>query len=261
MSNNKRGQVTMFVILGIIVVALIVLLFAFKDQVIPKTASVENLDATMQNINKHVRDCLAEASDEPIKRIGLQGGYLVTPENSYRRWDDYPISYLCYNQAEKETCTNRFLTKEKMQEQLSEAIKEALGTCLDIEGAAEMGLIKTFTLQRGDTMDVNVEILPEQVNIELKHDVQLKSKKGDVTKKQGVFETTVRSPLGELYEVALDILDAETTMGRFDQLTYMLSKMSRYTIYLNKPYPDKIYVLKLREKDYVFQFAVEGEPS
>lgn len=251
----------MFVILGIIVVALIVLLIAFRKEVIPKAASVENLDATMNNINNHVKDCLAEASDEPIKRIGLQGGYLSTPEGSYRRWNDYPVSYLCYNQAGKEACTNRFLTKEKMQEQLSEAIKEALGRCLDIQGAAKLGIIKTFTLQEGSTMDVNVEILPEQVNLELQHDVQLKSKDGQLTKKQGVFDTTIRSPLGELYEVSQDILDAETTLGRFDQLTYMLAKMSRYTIYLNKPYPDKIYQIKLREKDYIFQFAVEGEPS
>ena len=37
--------------------------------------------------------------------------------------------------------------------------------------------------------------------------------------------------------------------------------MSAYTIQMQKPYPDKIYQIKLREKDYVFQFAVEGESS
>jgi hypothetical protein len=41
----------------------------------------------------------------------------------------------------------------------------------------------------------------------------------------------------------------------------MLSKLSRYTIYKNKPYPDVLYQIKLREGDYVFQFAIQGEEN
>lgn len=256
---NKRGQVTLFVILGIVIVALIVLLLAFRKDILPKTGSPENIDATMQSIEKGIRECMADAADEPIRRIGLQGGYLSTPEGSYRRWDDYAISYLCYNQAGKETCTNRFLTIGKMDEQLSEAIKENMGRCLDIKGFGNVGLIKTIEVIPGNEMDVKVAISEDVVNIELNQRVEVKGSGGSKVKDK--FEVAIRSPLGELYGVSQDILDSETAFGRFDQLTYMLNKMSRYTIYVEKPYPDKIYQIKLREKDYIFQFAVEGEPS
>ncbi|HII15678.1 MAG TPA: hypothetical protein HA362_05180 [Nanoarchaeota archaeon] len=261
MAMSKRGQVTLFVILGIIVVALIVLLISFRREIIPRAATVENLDATMADIEKHISGCLKEAADEPVKRIGLQGGYLSTPEGSYRRWNDYPISFLCYNQAGKDTCTNRFLTKANMEEQLAAAIKENIGKCLDIEGAANIGIIKTFDLVLGNTMDVKATILPDEVKVELDYDVQLKARKSDTQKKQGIFVRAIKAPLGELYDVSQDILDAETVIGRFDQLTYMLAKMSKFTIDVQKPYPDKIYRLKLRENNYIFQFAVEGEPS
>ncbi|MDD4878686.1 MAG: hypothetical protein PHO02_06680 [Candidatus Nanoarchaeia archaeon] len=256
---NKRGQVTLFVILGIVIVAIIVLLLAFRKDILPKTGSPENIDATMKGIEKGIRECMAEAADEPITRIGLQGGYLSTPEGSYRRWNDYAVSYLCYNQAGKETCTNRFLTMGKMEEQLSEAITENMGKCMDIDEFASLGLIKTIEVIPGNAMDVTVSIAKDVVNIELNYKVEVKGSSGSKVKDK--FEIAIRSPLGELYEVSQDIIDSETTFGRFDQLTYMLNKMSLYTIYVQKPYPDKIYQIKLREKDYMFQFAVEGEPS
>ncbi|MDI6737371.1 MAG: hypothetical protein QME12_02535 [Nanoarchaeota archaeon] len=257
--NTKRGQVTLFVILGIVIVAIIVLLLAFRKDIMPMTGTPENLDKVMRNIDKGIKECMANSADEPIKRIGLQGGYLSTPEGSYRRWNDNAISYLCYNQAGKETCTNRFLTLGNMERQLSEAIKENMGKCFDIEGFADLGLIKTIEVMPVDNMDVKVIITKDIVTVELNAKVEVKGSGGSKVNKK--FEVPIRSPLGELYDVSQDILDAETAIGRFDQLTYMLAKMSRYTIYIQKPYPDKIYQIKLREKDYIFQFAVEGEPS
>jgi len=257
--ENKKGQVTLFVILGIVIVAVIVLLIAFRRDIMPKAGTQENIDATMNNIDKGIRECLANSADDPLRRMGLQGGYLATPEGSYRLWDSNPISYLCYNQAGVETCTNRFLTRAKMEEQLAEAIKNNLANCLDIEGFADVGVLSSIKPIYGGDMVLKVEVARESVNLELNYRVEVKGSEASRVKDK--FEVVIRSPLGELYDVALDILDAETTIGRFDQLTYMLQKMSAYTIELKKPYPDKIYQIKLREKDYVFQFAVEGESS
>lgn len=261
MIKDKRGQVTIFVILGIVIVALVVLLLAFKDEVIPKPATIENLDSTMKDIDKHVKECMSEAAEDPIKRIGMQGGYLATPENSYRRWNDYTVSYLCYNLPATELCQNRMLTREKMEEQLAAAIKENMGKCLDIEGAAGGGLFKRFDIVLGNEMTLKVSIERAKVGLELSYEVTLKPKGTGDSRTQKIFVKDINVPLGDLYEVSQDIIDSETSIGRFDQLTYMLSKMSKYTIDVQKPYPDKIYKINLREGSYIFQFAVEGEPS
>jgi len=257
---DKRGQITIFVIIGIVVVALIVLLLAFRKEIIPTSATTENLNGIMDDIRDHIAECIEESAEGPLERIALQGGYLVVPAGSYRLWNDNTVSFLCYNQEDTERCMNRLLTREKMEEQLSEAVKQELASCIDIQGFSS-GIIKTFDVVISQPMKLTTSIMKDQVLFELNYPVTLKSKSSDniVTEKE--FSVPVEVPLGELYEVVLDIIDAETSIGRFDTLTYMLAKMSRYTIYLDKPYPDKIYQIKLRDGDYTFQFAVEGESS
>ncbi len=258
---EKRGQVTVFIILGIIIVAVIVILLSLKPEIISTPATPENLNKVMNDINKHIKQCLAASAEEPLNRIALQGGYLNVPDESYRLWDDTTVSYLCYDLPNTDSCMNRMLTKKHMEDELENAVKEKVMQCLDVQEFASQGIIKTYdVLTKPDKLDLNLVINRDNVVIELKYPITLKSSKNgnDITRDK--FTVIVDKPLGELYEVVQDILDAETTYGRFDTLTYMLSKLSRYTIYLHKPYPDKIYQVKLREKDYMFQFAIEGEP-
>jgi len=257
---KKRGQVTIFVILGIIIVALVVLFFAFRKQIIPTAATPENLNEILGDIEDHIEDCIQTSAEGPLEQIGLQGGYLSVPPESYRTWNDNKVSYLCYNQIGVERCTNRLLTRAHMEEELSEVIEDDLARCIDVQGFSS-GLFKTFDVVANKPMELSTTITSDQVLFELSYPVTLKSKSTDAVAESKTFTVPVEAPLGELYDVALDILDGETSIGMFDTLTYMLVKTSRYTIYLDKPYPDKIYKIKLREGDYIFQFAVEGEPS
>lgn len=254
---EKRGQVTIFVILGIVIVALVVLLFAFREDIVPSTGA-ENLNSILNDIDKHIKDCMEGAAEGPLERIALQGGYLSVPPESYRLWNDNTISYLCYDQPGVEWCMNRLLTREHMEEELAAAIKEEMLQCVDVEGVAG-GIIKRYDIIVKPPMELAVTITGSTVLLELNYPVTLKS--SEATASETTFTVPIEKPLGELYDVAQDILEGETSIGRFDTLTYMLSKMSKYTIYLHKPYPDKIYQVKLREGDYMFQFAVEGEPS
>lgn len=251
---EKKGQITVFVIIGIVIVALIVLLYAFRSQISLPFVQV-NLQDEMQKVTSEIQDCLKNSASGPVELIGLQGGYLSTPPGSYRLFNDTPISYLCYNQAEKPTCTNRMLTIENMQDQLSNAIDQSLLECLDVSVSSGV------ELQTPNTYKVNTFIQPSKVLIELDYPITLTDKKTNDELSETKFTATVNAPLGDLYNVAMDIVDSEATGGRFDVLSYVLSKMSKYTIYPHKPYPDKIYQIKLREGSYLFQMAIEDEPG
>jgi hypothetical protein len=257
--DKKRGQVTLFVILGIVIVAIIVLVLSFKSDIIVSGGSKEDLGGVMKGISDQIDKCLKKQADGPIKKIALQGGYLSPSAGTYRLWNDTTISYLCYNMQNSPTCINRLLTVEGMEKQLAKQIEEGLKTCVDIQ---PKGLIPTYDIFTPQDYNVTVRILLDAVNINLDYPITLKSKKNKdvvVTKKE--FKTQVAVPLGDLVNVVYSIINAETSVGFFDQLTYMLTSKSKYTIYVHKPYPDKIYRLKLREDDFTFQFAVEGEPG
>lgn len=150
-----------------------------------------------------------------------------------------------------------------MEEQLEEDLKDNLLGCLDLSGF-EGGLIKTYTLVYPTSYDLDVTVLRETSTIRLDFPVTLKAENSDEQVSVKEFTSVIDVPLGEFYEVAQDILDAETEIGMFDTLSYMLGKMSRYTLELHKPYPDKLYIVrhsKIHGGEYRFQFAVEGEPS
>jgi hypothetical protein len=110
-----------------------------------------------------------------------------------------------------------------------------------------------------ENWDLTVDIQRDSVDFVLYYPVQIT--KGEDVASQDEFEETLNVPLGELYEVSQDAVNDHAVYGDFEQLLYMLSKLSRYTIYKNKPYPDVLYQIKLREGDYVFQFAIQGEEN
>lgn len=251
---EKKGQITVFVIIGIVIVALIVLLYSFRSQ-IPVPFAQANLQDEMQSARAQIQECLKNSAMEPIEKIGLQGGYLSTPPGSYRLFNDSAVSYLCYNQVGKNTCTNRMLTIENMQNELSNAIEEAVPECLEID------ISNSIEFTPPDDYKVTTEIQPSKVIITLNYAVTLVDPKTGDELSEDKFVSALNAPLGDLYNVAMDIVDSEASAGRFDVLSYVLSKMSKYTIYPHKPYPDKIYQIKLREGSYMFQMAIEDEPG
>ncbi|MFH1637056.1 MAG: hypothetical protein ABIB71_01375 [Candidatus Woesearchaeota archaeon] len=259
---ENKGQITIFVILGIVIIALVVLVVMFRGEIYTPATS-GNLNSKMNEVKRELSNCLLDVGEEYVTRIGLQGGYLTPPSGSYRLWNDTTISYLCYKQEGKRTCINRMLTEKEMEDQLAKAIEEAFPTCdFDLEDIKPEGVIKSYTVDLPtQPPKFKVDVAQSAVFVEMEYPITFESESGGESVSEDKFTAKIDAPLGELYGVSQDILDAETTIGMFDVLTYVLSKTGRYTIYPSKPYPDKIYQIKLREGDYFFQFAVEGEAS
>jgi len=221
------------------------------------TPSTEDLNKVMSDIRKDIISCLGEVGEDPIRRIALQGGYLSTPEGTYRLYDDTTISYLCYNMERDPKCRNRMLRQQDMKEQLDEAIDFALSTCIDVQKFKKLG---SFEIKTPSTWEVDTTINPESTLVTLVYPITISSTKSDLTLSSDTFTKIFNYPLGELYKVSQDIINFETTYGEFDQLPYMLSYHGLYRIDKLRPYPDKIYKISKQDINYVFQFAVEGEP-
>jgi len=253
---NKRGQVTAFVVLGVIVVALVLLLLYTKTSMFVFTPSTEDLNQVMSEIRKEIISCIGEVGDEPIRRIALQGGYLSTPEETYRLYDDTTISYLCYNMENDPKCRNRMLRKPDMESQLDEAIDFGLSTCIDIQKYKKLG---SFEITTPSDWEIETTINPESTIVTITYPLTISSEKSEQKLSAETFSKVFNYPLGELYKVSQDIIEMETTYGEFDQLPYMLGYHGMYRIEKLRPYPDKIYKLYKEDSNYIFQFAVQGE--
>ena len=249
----KRGQTTAFIILGIVIVAVVVLLLYLRGQIFFGPVTPDTLGDRLLPLQAHVKQCIQEVGDEPIRRIGLQGGHLKLADDTFKLYDGQSVSYLCYNREKLMTCSNRMLMKSNMEEELSAAMKTELAKCLNPK-SFERG----FTLTVGK---LSVATSIGQDNTLVTATLPMTLKKGDVVIKEDTFTHAFNYPLGRLYKVSQDIVDTETEVGDFEQLGYMLAHRGQYVIDKKKPYPDKLYILTSKDSDYIFQFFIQGEAT
>lgn len=253
---RKKGQTTLFIILGIVIVMIVALFFYLRSQLIIGPVNVEDLRSEMENVKEYVSECVEEISEEPIIMIGKQGGYLNP--TSYRMYNDSRVSYLCYNIKNKDTCYNKMLQLKDIEEQLTQKIQYDIKKC---NVRKFQSSLKGYNVLATKEPKVDVVIGKESVVVEVDYPIILRSKKTETEVKIDKFVANLKYPLGELYEVSQTIIDTETQFGDFDPLIYMLAKKGLYKVYKHRPYPDKIYILKTDDNEYIFQFFVQGEPS
>ncbi|MEM4244799.1 MAG: hypothetical protein QXR60_01160 [Candidatus Nanoarchaeia archaeon] len=255
---EKRGQLTVFIIIGVVLVIVVALLLYYKTNIFLVNPTAEDLNIRLDDIREHIIRCTGKVGEPPIRQIGLQGGYLSTPPDTYRLYNDSTISYLCYSMPGTPYCVNRMLTRSDMEKQLSAAIDFGLQTCVDVHGFQKFGSFDIITPKK---WTVDTRIGSDMVVVTVNYPVRLRSRRSDVEVSAQEFTTTFNYPLGYLYDVSQDILDYETQYGEFDQMIYMLSKRGQVRIEKKKPYPDKLYILSKYDNDYIFQFFVQGEST
>jgi len=256
MIMNKRGQATVFIIIGVVIVILVALyLVLTQTKVIPPFLGGGDASDEMSDIDEHISECMEEIGGEYLTRLGQQGGYLeIVSAGSYRTYNDSSVSYLCYNQPGLITCSNRLLTVAHMESELEDVISQGLESCINVYDYSD-------DVRAAEDWVLEVEIFNSAVDMTLVYPVEVIKDEEDRREKEEFTFTFSDVPLGELYDVSMDIVNSEASLGDFDQLLYMLQKFSKYNIYKYRPYPDKIYQISLREGGYVFQFAIEGEDT
>jgi len=107
--DKKRGQVTLFVIIAILIVVGIVGLFLYRERA--KKASVIEIE----NVRNYLNERVGHEIDSALLFIGLQGGYSEPPEKVLRlRYHFVPYYY--YNKKAA------IPSKEKIKEEIEKEI-------------------------------------------------------------------------------------------------------------------------------------------
>lgn len=115
---KKRGQVTIFVIIAILIVAGILLFFYVQNK---SSSLIPSIPTDAQPIYNFVQDCLKETAENSLIRIGEQGGYfLIFDEPSI----EARIPYYIYEGK------NLMPPKEKIEVQISGFVKQELSYCI-----------------------------------------------------------------------------------------------------------------------------------
>jgi len=238
--EDKRGQLTIFIIIAIIIVAVLLVLFWPKLKIIVTPSSAPQ---------EYIQDCIESDMKEVVERVMLQGGY-ISPEN-YIMYDDEKVQYLCYTNQYYERCLiQQPLLRQHIEGEIKKEISSKIVKCVD-DFKKEMES-RGYSVSKGKS-EINIDIVPK--NIKLGIETPLTYSKGEESESYEKVRINLKSDIYHLIMMSTSILNWESRYGDSDSLTYMLYypdlKVEKY----KQGDGSTIYILTDRNTKEKFMFA------
>ncbi|MBI3032459.1 hypothetical protein HYY69_03210 [Candidatus Woesearchaeota archaeon] len=255
MIKRKKGQITLFIILGLIILLVVSLTLYLKGEQItakfdPELGKKVLIDQDITPLQQYIESCLTQVADPLVKEIANSGGMFEPVV--YRYYQQQKVNYLCLDAATKENhCENTFLTQQDIEKELSNNINKKLDACIDLNLFKSQG----FSIET-EEKNTEVTIKDYEISIVLKYPLILK--KDNLELQAETFSSTLNLDLGRLIKISNLIVNSELQEGSFDQIEFM-KKHSDILINKHKPYPDIIYSVK--SKNLIFNFALQGHDT
>ncbi|MBI2670410.1 hypothetical protein HYX18_00300 [Candidatus Woesearchaeota archaeon] len=240
--NFKRGQISLFIILGIIIVFVIGLIFLVRSEILKTTLlsqvqKTEVVPVQLRPVKDAIDNCVAEVSTEALNLIGLQGGYINLPKDILSRGQFNKFSnslevipgintaYWFYETSNGIQKLN-IPQKDQIKKDIDDYVKENLDSCLI---SLDEFRANEYVIDFKGTIEVNSKIQDQFVEVFVEYPVDIQFK--DVGKSVKKHYAKIDYPLGEFYNLGIDILNNENDRFYFENIT-----LDILTVYEDIPY-------------------------
>ena len=216
--KNKRGQITIFIIIAIVIIGIIGLYFLFDDE-------LEKMFTTKtSSINTFVEECIENTGKDAIYQIGQNGGYYLTPKISTPGGIPY-----YYNEK------NYMPSKKRIENQIALYLNEMLEFCTE-----DFSDFPEFNISSGEA-NSKVIIKDSEVILNVKYPISItKDKSTSIIENFEDIKIPVR--LGIIYdsieEIIKDQLNREniclsciTDIALKNDLTVGITSLEEATIF------------------------------
>jgi len=242
---RKRGQVTIFIIVGIVVVVAILGIFFLGNK---KGKIIKHTNLNPRDV---VEACVRDVVKNSTYKMMQNGGEIIPSQTiSYdgEQWD-----YLCYQADFYQGCYN---THPMLQSQIASEIKQdtsvGVQTCFNsMKSDFER---RGFKVSGGGTF-YSINLLPGYVAVYLKKDIKISGEGG--IQSFDNFGMRVSSPIYDLARIARIIVNSESQFCNFEYNGYMLL-YPKYEIKRVDYDGSKIYQVIDRRSGDKFKFAVRS---
>ena len=199
---QKRGQVTVFVIVGIIIFAIVGLIFYTQDFIIKK----EVIPPQVQPIYNYIESCVQSTLLDSIRILGIQGGYIVTPSTSIKT----DFSTIAYGHYQGKDILPPI---KKMQDELSLYLRATIPLCFNTED------FPGFTITQSD-IKAKTTIKGNFVSASITYPITVS--KGDSTHRlESKYNAEIPIRLGSIHNTANDIIENEISNPNTIELTFL----------------------------------------
>jgi len=248
-SEQKKGQVTIFIILGIILVVILIILLN------PNIRKNIPFFSTLTPEEMISKECLAKNIMPIINETMLRGGNL-NPE-LYFRYDNLSINYLCYTSQWYRTCVMQIpLLKQEIESQIESASQDKVDKCLqDLEKKLKA---KGYDIKVNGTKKLDVNIRPKEIVLSL--DLSMTTEKGEETRTydNNNFRYKLKSQAYDMIMIASSIQNFEARFGDSITETYMGYYPNIKLEKLKQADGTKIYIITERNTGEKMQFATRS---
>jgi hypothetical protein len=241
--KNRRGQVTIFIIIGIIIVAAVILAVSFFPGI--RTA----ISGQEETPESYIQTCIEKDIAETAEKISLQGG--SSDPEYYALYEGTKIQYLCYTSEDRKLCSlQKPGLKKLIETEIRDAIDDRVDACFDaLKGSYER---KNYAVEIS-LGEKTVELFPEKVVSTFDYSAILT--KGEETLEHDSFAVTVNSNLYELASIADSIARLESEAGNIEPAGYMTIYPYLKVERAGKSDGTKVYILTHKKTGAKFQFA------
>ena len=223
---NKRGQITIFIIVAIVIVSSILVFFLWaKPTYFSDVKKGLNFD-----------NCVKDAVEQSIKELELKAGF-INPEFNYD-YNGEKFTYLCYTDKYYETCSVQVpFLKNSFEEQMKILVRDKINTCYtnSISDLKSQG----YSVTQGN-LEYDILIEPSVVRVEIDAPTIIGSQSF------ARFNIEINFPIYEMLMIATSILQFETKYGDSD-----ISSLMGY-------YPDYI-IDKIKRSDGTTIYILENK--
>lgn len=221
---------TAFIILGVIIVALVAIGIYYRNELIQSLSSIGipvgiKVPQEFQEISQHVEGCVYAISEDGIRLLGSQGGYISIPEDDIPAGPANPFSnkLLVFPNGDMEVpywfyYTANNIPKDaapslsSMEKNLASYIDDNLDECID--NFSDFPRFKITPRVHKTTVTIN----KDSVSVDVSYPITAKLEDKEYTFKD--FKIEVDAALGKLYSMALQIQDSENQDYFLEERSY-----------------------------------------
>lgn len=240
---KKRGQVTVFIILGIIILLLVVAFISLKSFMTTQQAKVEE-EKTQQaalageSIKVYVESCIERTIRDAILENSFSGGYFILPEKSTTDlFDNIPY----YFQNEQDLS----LPDETIAIEIAKYVDEMLDFCLnDFRTFQEQGYEITKEKPKSEAT-----LSPQKINVRTSLPITITI--GTITKQISNFMVSV--PTAEFYQNILTAREIIKSQEKEEVCITCFSNLALENELLINIFPsaDNTYVFDIKDENYL----------
>lgn len=240
---RKRGQVTIFILVAILIVATIILFFMLIGSSGKEDVSFIP-DSDLHLIRSSIIDCIDSVAIDGVRLIGLQGGYIFSNNDSL----DTGTSNMAYGYYNGE---NTLPALKEMQNEINDYIEIALPVCFD---ESQFG---DFDLSFGE-IESNTEIEGSSIMFSIEYTL-FASRESASSSLEQEYKTEIFIRLGDIHRRAIEMIEKEKENPGYIDLS--LLGESDYEVAI-LPYKEDILIYSITDEifeindvPYTFIFA------